>query len=49
MDDGKYMVEEAEGDILYAEGGESSTDNRTTLLFIHQSAEQLQILKRSQT
>ena len=43
------MVEEAEDDILYAEGGYSSADNTTTLLFIHQSVEQLQILKRSET
>ena len=48
-DDGEYIVEEAEDDILYAEGGDSSTDNMTTLLFIHQWAEQLQILKRSET
>ena len=48
-DDGQYMVEEAEDDILYAEGGYSSADNMTTLLFIHQSVEQLQILKRSET
>ena len=41
------MVEEAEDDIPYAEGGYLSADNTTTLLFIHQSAEQLQILKRS--
>ena len=30
-DDGEYMVEEAEEDILYGEGGDSSADNTTAL------------------
>ena len=48
-DDGEYIVEEGEDDILYAEGVDSIADDTNTLLFIHQSAEQLHILKRSQT
>ena len=35
-----------EDDILYTEGGEAVVDDATTLLFIHQSEQQLQILKR---
>ena len=35
-----------EDDILYTEGGEAVMDDVTTLLFIHQSEQQLQILKR---
>ena len=48
-DDGEYIVEEGEDDILYVEGVDSIADDMNTLLFIHQSAEQLHILKRSQT
>ena len=48
-DDGEYIVEEEEDNILYAEGIDSIVDDTNTLLFIHQSAEQLHILKRSQT
>ena len=48
-DDGEYIVEEGEDDILYVEGVDSITGDTNTLLFIHQSAEQLHILKRSQT
>ena len=48
-DNGEYIVEEGEDDILYAEGVDSIADDTNTLLFIHQSAEQLHILKRSQT
>ena len=36
-----------EDDILYTEGEEAVVDDATTLLFIHQSEQQLQILKRS--
>ena len=48
-DDGEYIVEEGEDDILYVEGVDLIADDMNTLLFIHQSAEQLHILKRSQT
>ena len=48
LDDGEYIVEEAEDDILYAEGVDSCPDDTNTLLFIHQSVEQLHILKRSE-
>ena len=48
-DDGEYIVEEGEDDILYVEGVESIADDMNTLLFFNQSAEQLHILKRSQT
>ena len=48
-DNGEYIVEEGEDDILYVEGVDSIADDTNTLLFIHQSAEQLHILKRSQT
>ena len=37
-----------EDDILYAGGAEMSVDDATTLLFIHQSEQQLEILKRCQ-
>ena len=36
-----------EDDILYTEGEEAVVDDATTLLFIHQSKQQLQILKTS--
>ena len=36
-----------EDDILYTEGEEAVVDDMTTLLFIHQSEQPLQILKRS--
>ena len=36
-----------EDNILYTEGEEAVVDDVTTLLFIHQSAQQLQILKKS--
>ena len=48
-DNGEYIVEEGEDDILYAEGVESIADDTNTLLFFNQSAEQLHILKRFQT
>ena len=35
-----------EDDILYTEGEQVVVDDVTTLLFIHQSEQQLQILKR---
>ena len=35
-----------EDDILYTEGEQAVVDDATTLLFIHQSEQQLQILKR---
>ena len=35
-----------EDDILYTEGEEAVVDDATTLLFIHQLEQQLQILKR---
>ena len=35
-----------EDDILYTEGEQAVVDDATTLLFIHQSKQQLQILKR---
>ena len=46
--DDEYIVEEGEDDILYAEGVDAITDDTNTLLFIHQSAEQLHVLKRSE-
>ena len=46
--DGEYIVEEGEDDILYAEGVDAIADDTNTLLFIHQSAEQLHVLKRSE-
>ena len=48
-DDGKHPDNVAlseEDDILYTEGEEAVMDDATTLLFIHQSEQQLQILKR---
>ena len=36
-----------EDDILYTKGEEVVVDDATTLLFIHQSKQQLQMLKRS--
>ena len=41
-----YGTPPEEDDILYTEGGEAVMDDATTLLFIHQSEQQLQILKR---
>ena len=41
-----YGAPSEEDDILYTEGGEAVVDDVTTLLFIHQSEQQLQILKR---
>ena len=41
-----YGAPSEEDDILYTEGGEVVVDDATTLLFIHQSEQQLQILKR---
>ena len=41
-----YGTLSEEDDILYTEGGEAVVDDATTLLFIHQSEQQLQILKR---
>ena len=41
-----YGAPSEEDDILYTEGGEAVVDEATTLLFIHQSEQQLQILKR---
>ena len=49
-DDGEYpdnITPSEEDDILYTEGEEAVVDDVTTLLFIHQSKQQLQILKRS--
>ena len=49
-DDGKHpdnITSSEEDDILYTEGEEAVMDDVTTLLFIHQSEQQLQILKRS--
>ena len=48
-DDGKHpdnIALSEEDDILYTEGEEAVVDDATTLLFIHQSKQQLQILKR---
>ena len=41
-----YVTPSEEDDILYTEGEEAVVDDATTLLFIHQSEQQLQILKR---
>ena len=41
-----YGAPSEEDDILYTEGGEAVVDDATTLLFIHQLEQQLQILKR---
>ena len=49
-DDGEHpdnVTPSEEDDILYTEGEEAVVDDATTLLFIHQSEQQLQILKRS--
>ena len=49
-DDGEHpnnITPSEEDDILYTEGEEAVVDDVTTLLFIHQSEQQLQILKRS--
>ena len=49
-DDGEHpdnIALSEEDDILYAEGEEAVVDDMTALLFIHQSEQQLQILKRS--
>ena len=49
-DDGEHpdnVTPSEEDDILYTDGEEAVMDDTTTLLFIHQSEEQLQILKRS--
>ena len=48
-DDGEHphnIAPSEEDDILYTEGEEVVVDDATTLLFIHQSEQQLQILKR---
>ena len=48
-DDGEHPHNVAlseEDDILYTEGKEVVMDDATTLLFIHQFEQQLQILKR---
>ena len=49
-DDGEHpdnISPSEEDDILYTEGEEVVMDDVTMLLFIHQSEQQLQILKRS--
>ena len=49
-DDGEHpnnIAPSEEDYILYTEGEEAVVDDPTTLLFIHQSEQQLQILKRS--
>ena len=49
-DDGEHpdnVAPSEEDNILYTEGEEAVVDDATTLLFIHQSEQQLQILKRS--
>ena len=49
-DDGEHpdiIAPSEEDDILYTEGEQAVVDDATTLLFIHQSEQQLQILKRS--
>ena len=48
-DDGEHLDNLApseEDNILYTEGEQAVVDDVTTLLFIHQSEQQLQILKR---
>ena len=45
-DQPEYIASCEEDDILYAGGGETSVEDATTLLFIHQSEQQLEILKR---
>ena len=49
-DDGKHpynITPSEEDNILYTEGEQAAMDDATTLLFIHPSEQQLQILKRS--
>ena len=49
-DDGEHpdnITPSEEDDILYTEDEDAVMDDVTTLLFIHQSEQQLQILKRS--
>ena len=49
-DDGKHpnnVAPSEEDNILYTEGEEAVMDDAITLLFIYQSEQQLQILKRS--
>ena len=49
-DDGEHpdnVTLSEEDDIPYTKGEEAVVDDATTLLFIHQSEQQLQILKRS--
>ena len=49
-DNGKHpdnVAPSEEDNILYTEGEQAVMDDATTLLFIHQSEQQLQILKRS--
>ena len=49
-DDGEHpdnIGPSEEDNILYTEGEQAVVDDATTLLFIHQSKQQLQILKRS--
>ena len=49
-DDGKHPDNVAlseEDDILYTKGEQAVMDDATSLPFIHQSEQQLQILKRS--
>ena len=41
-----YGTPSEEDNILYTDGVEAVVDDATTLLFIHQSEQQLQILKR---
>ena len=45
-DQPEYMGSCEEDDILYAGGAETVVEDATTLLFIHQSEQQLEILKR---
>ena len=45
-DQPEYMGSCKEDDILYAGGAETVVEDATTLLFIHQSEQQLEILKR---
>ena len=48
-DNGKHpdnIAPSEEDDILYTEGEQAVMGDATTLLFIHQSKQQLQILKR---
>ena len=45
-DQPEYMGSCEEDDILYTGGAETVVEDATTLLFIHQSEQQLEILKR---